>query len=93
MSFFPVYIPPTFGKLYILPIYSYIRCGALDERKFDRPIVIMDDNGVALGSVCRQDDKLFMLNVRGQVLQEVSAKLTIKNVKTLLLNLKFQGVV
>ena len=64
----------------------------MDGRKFNSPIVIMDDNGVALGSVCRQGDKLFVLNPLGQVLQEVSQKLTIKNVKTLLLNLKFPGV-
>ena len=64
----------------------------MSERKFDSPIVIMDDNGVALGSVCREGNKLFVLDARGQCLQEVSAKLTIKNVKALLLNLNFPGV-
>jgi len=59
----------------------------------DKPIIIMDDNGVALGSVCHQNGKLFMLDAFGRVLQEVNPKLTIKNVKTLLLNLKFPGVV
>jgi len=64
----------------------------MDERKFDNPIVIMDDNGVALGSVCREGNKFFVLDARGQCLQEVSEKMTIKNVKTLLLNLNFPGV-
>ena len=65
----------------------------MDGRKLDSPIVIVDDNGLALGVVCRQGGKLFVLNPHGQVLQEVSQKLTIKNVKTLLLNLKSPGVV
>ena len=63
-----------------------------NSQSLDRPIVVMDDNGVALGSVCRQDEKLFLLDAYGRVLQEVSAKLTIKNVKGILLNLKFPGV-
>ena len=57
------------------------------------PIVILDDDGTALGSVSRREDGVFLLDRAGRQLREVSVKSTIKDLKEILLRSKLPMVV
>lgn len=63
------------------------------ERMRQQPIVIIDDDGTALGSVVKEDDKMILLNIIGKEVSEVSKRMTIKEVKNLLLRNKYPMVV
>jgi len=51
----------------------------------DRIIVLIDYNGLALGAVCMHEQNVFLVDMLGKIVQEVSIKTTIKKAKDILI--------
>jgi len=58
----------------------------------DKIIVLIDDNGCALGAVCRREKNLILVDNSGKIIQTVSIKTTIKEAKEILLRKKLSYV-
>ncbi len=56
-------------------------------------IVLIDDNGSALGSVLMREENFTLLDKSGKEIQKVSSKTTVKEAKDILLRRKFNFIV
>jgi hypothetical protein len=59
----------------------------------DEVIVILDDNGSALGAVRKNEDVVVLVDTRGKTIQEVSIKISVKEAKDILLRRKLSFIV
>ena len=55
-------------------------------------IVILDDNGSAVGAACKQDNDVVLVDNFGKQVQHVSLKTTIKEAKEILLRRIFHYI-
>ena len=58
----------------------------------DKIIVVLDDNGSALGAVCIREENVVLLNNLGKFVQTISIKATVKEAKEILLRRKLHHI-
>lgn len=51
----------------------------------EKILVIIDDNGSALGAICKRKRSLLLVDGSGKIVQKVHLKMTIKEAKEILL--------
>ena len=56
-------------------------------------VVIIDDNGSALGAVCMREENAVLVDKVGKMIQNVSLKITVKEAKEILLRRKINYVI
>jgi hypothetical protein len=56
-------------------------------------VVIIDDNGSALGAVCMRKENAVLVDKVGKIIQNVSLKITVKEAKDILLRRKINYVI
>ena len=58
----------------------------------EKIIVILDNNGSALGAVCKQEENTILVDKIGKKLQNLSIKMTVNEAKDILLRRKITYV-
>ena len=58
----------------------------------DKIIVIIDDTGSALGSVCKCEENVVLVDNLGKMIQKVTVKMTVKEAKEILLRRKLNYI-
>lgn len=56
-------------------------------------IVLIDDNGLALGSVLMNEENFTLLDHSGKIIQRISSKMTVREAKDILLRRKYNFTV
>ena len=59
----------------------------------EKIIVLIDDNGLALGAVCMREENVVLVDNLGKMIQEVTVKMTVKEAKEILLRRKINYVI
>lgn len=59
----------------------------------EKIIVLIDDNGLALGAVCMRQKNVVLVDNLGKVIREVSIKMTVKEAKEIFLQRKVNYVI